>query len=314
MGEVFMKGFRGSWSLPGILCLAACLPLQAADAPRNPAGAPDAPGPQVRTVVRTVVQRAMLGMAIDIREAGPGGEGVRVLNVTPGGAAEAAGLRAGDVVVSLDGKALRGEADHPAQQQLLDIVHAAKAGVGIPIEYRRDGKITKTQVVPRTVVETAADSHLPGMRMPNLPALPGVMPQNPMQSFHFETRGPGGGFGGVQLVDLTPGLGSYFGVEKGLLVVRGPQDARFKLQDGDVLLDIDGRTPSSIGHAFQILDSYYPGETAKLHIMRQKKRIEVAVTIPQPENQPLQRSMPGATPMMPPAGPNAPGLQRLDMM
>ena len=284
-----MKGIRGSWSLHGLLCLAACLPLQAADAPRSPAGPPDAPGPQVRTMVRTVVQRPMLGMAIDTREAGPGGEGVRVLNVTPGGAAEAAGLRAGDVVVSLDGKALRGEADHPAQQQLLDIVRAAKTGVAIPIEYRRDGKIMKTQVLPRTVVESATDSHPPGMRMPDLPALPGIRLENPMRSFHLEARSPGGGFGGVQLVDLTPGLGSYFGVEKGLLVVRGPQDARFKLQDGDVLLDIDGRTPSSIGHAFQILDSYHPGETVKLHIMRQKKRIEVAVAIPQPENPPLQR-------------------------
>ena len=282
-----MKGIRGSWSLSGILCLAACLPLQAADPPRSPAGPPDAPGPQVRTVVRTVLQRAMLGMAIDTREAGPGGEGVRVLNVTPGGAAEAAGLRAGDVVVSLDGKALRGEADRPAQQQLLDIVRAAKAGVAIPIEYRRDGKTTKTQVVPRTVVESATESRLPGMRMPDLPALPDVRLQNPMQSFHLDRRNLGGrGFGGVQLVDLTPGLGSYFGVEKGLLVVRGPKDARFKLQDGDVLLDIDGRTPSSIGHAFQILDSYHPGETVKLHIMRQKKRVEVAVAIPQQENPP----------------------------
>lgn len=314
MEKVFMKGIRGSWSLPGVLCLAACLPLQAADAPHSPAAQPDAPGSQVRTIVRTVVQRAMLGMAIDSREAGPGGEGVRVLNVTPGGAAEAAGLRAGDVVVSLDGKALRGETDHPAQQQLLDIVRAAKAGVAIPIEYRRDGKITKTQVVPKTIVESATDSHLSGMRMPDLPALPDVRLQGPMQRFHLEARGPvGGGFGGVQLVDLTAGLGTYFGVEKGLLVVRAPQDARFKLQDGDVLLDIDGRTPSSIGHAFQILDSYHPGETVKLHIMRQKKRIEVAVEIPQPQTAPLQRPMPGGAPM-PPAGPNAPGPQRPDMM
>jgi S1-C subfamily serine protease len=89
-----------------------------------------------------------------------------------------------------------------------------------------------------------------------------------------------GGFGGTQFVELTPGLGSYFGTDKGLLVVRAPANGRFKLQDGDVLLDIDGRVPASVGHAMQILGSYNAGEKVKLHLMRQKQKLELAIDLP----------------------------------
>lgn len=264
---------RAAWcALLGAACLAAWLPVQAADAPRPPASPADPAGGQIRTIVRTVVQRAMLGMAIDLREAGPGGEGVRVIGVSPGGAAESAGIKPNDVVISLDGKPLRGEPNHSAQQQLLDISRAASPGEPMAIEYRRDGKVIKTQIVPRITSESIADTRLPGM--PDIPD----MPVN-LRMLRFQ--GPdAGGFGGTQLVELTPGLGSYFGTEKGLLVVRAPQDARFKLQDGDVIVDIDGRVPQGLPHAFQILGSYRPGETVKLRILRQKKRMELAVEVP----------------------------------
>jgi C-terminal processing protease CtpA/Prc len=66
-----------------------------------------------------------------------------------------------------------------------------------------------------------------------------------------------------------------------VLVVRAPQDERLKLQDGDVILDIDGRLPTSVPHAVQILSSYPSGEKLKLHILRQQKRIELAVDVPE---------------------------------
>ena len=54
-----------------------------------------------------------------------------------------------------------------------------------------------------------------------------------------------GVFGSAELVPMTPKLGQYFGTDKGLLVVRAPDDSRLKLEEGDVIVDIDGRTPSS---------------------------------------------------------------------
>ncbi len=157
----------------------------------------------------------MLGMAIDMREAGPNGEGVRVISVSPGGAAEAAGIRANDVVVSLDGKPLRGEANRPPQEQLLDITRAAKAGESMAIEYRRDGKVTKTQIVPKNVTEDFAD-----VRIPDLPGMLGRQPGD--VACCVSSAAVPGGFGATELVELTPALGSYFGAEKGLLVVRAP--------------------------------------------------------------------------------------------
>ena len=90
----------------------------------------------------------------------------------------------------------------------------------------------------------------------------------------------GKGFGSVEFLNLTPGLGRYFGTEQGLLVVHAPADERLKLQEGDVVLDIDGRVPNNASHAFRIFSSYRSGETLKLHIMRDQKRMELPIDVP----------------------------------
>ena len=49
----------------------------------------------------------------------------------------------------------------------------------------------------------------------------------------------------MELVAMTPKLGKYFGTDKGVLVVRAPGDSELKLEEGDVILDIDGRAPQA---------------------------------------------------------------------
>jgi hypothetical protein len=56
-------------------------------------------------------------------------------------------------------------------------------------------------------------------------------------------------------VELTPGLGEYFGTDAGLLVVRAPEGDDIDLRDGDVIPEIGGRIPQSVGHAMRILRS-----------------------------------------------------------
>jgi hypothetical protein len=90
-----------------------------------------------------------------------------------------------------------------------------------------------------------------------------------------------GVFGAAELVPLNPKLGQYFGTDKGLLVVRAPSDARLKLEDGDVILDIDGRVPSSPAHALRILGSYQAGEQLKLNVLRMKKRLSFDIKVPE---------------------------------
>jgi len=226
-----------------------------------------------------IMKRPMLGMAIDMNAGdADAGKGVRVESVSPGGAAEAAGIRANDRIVALNGTALLGSGQKSAPQQLRSIMKATKAGEPMAVEYRREGKSFKAQIVPKETVDWGQDLDLPPLPEvfasdgPDGGALRRVM------RFRFDKSG---GFGAVEMVDLSPALGSYFGTDKGLLVVRAPGDQRLKLQDGDVLMDIDGRVPGSAAHALQILESYRSGETVRLHVLRQKQRLELSVEVPE---------------------------------
>jgi S1-C subfamily serine protease len=241
-------------------------------------------GRHIVHVMRSGGDGPMLGIHIDAGDQGRGEarDGVRIRDVTPGGPAAAAGLKAGDVITSFNGKALKGATEQSAADQLIAAVGQTKIGESVPIEYQRDGSTIKTTVKPAKLPpEIRRNARIEGM--PDLPDmrelrdLDGLLPG---RLFGFQHR-DSTGFGSTELVELSPALGKYFGTDKGLLVVRAPKEAQLKLQDGDVLLDVDGRVPGGVGHAYQILNSYRPGETLKLHIMRQQKRLELQVAIPE---------------------------------
>jgi membrane-associated protease RseP (regulator of RpoE activity) len=225
----------------------------------------------------------MLGINIDSADqrGGAARDGVRIISVSPGGPGAAAGLAAGDVITSFNGKPLKSAGEQPASQQLVAAIAATKPGESVPIEYQRDGSTIKTTIKPAQLPPEIRHSvRIDGM--PDSPELRGLRDlggQLPGRMFAFAHR-DSSGFGSAELVELSPVLGKYFGTDHGLLVVRAPKDAQLKLQDGDVLLDVDGRVPTGVGHAYQILNSYQPGESLKLHIMRQQKRAELQIVIP----------------------------------
>jgi S1-C subfamily serine protease len=104
----------------------------------------------------------------------------------------------------------------------------------------------------------------------------------------------------MELASLTPTLGKYFGTEKGVLVVRSPERAAYKLEDGDVILAIGGREPTSGSHAMRILRSYQPGEKVDIKLMRQRKSMNLQVTVPEGP-----REVGGETGVVRRAGPTA---------
>jgi S1-C subfamily serine protease len=117
------------------------------------------------------------------------------------------------------------------------------------------------------------------MQHPPIPPIPPIPPGFPEAG--FSTFGPvmiHGQLGDMELATLTAQLGRYFGTDKGVLVVRAPKD--FKLEDGDVILAIDGREPSSGSHATRILSSYQSGEKITIKLMRQQKTVNVETTLP----------------------------------
>lgn len=77
-------------------------------------------------------------------------------------------------------------------------------------------------------------------------------------------------------------LGAYFGARNGVLVVRAGADAPFGLEDGDVVLSVDGRRPVDGEHLMGILRSYRPGEHLKLKLLRQGREIKVGIEVTSP--------------------------------
>jgi len=67
------------------------------------------------------------------------------------------------------------------------------------------------------------------------------LPEMPFDGLSGFMGGAHGSVAGMELATLTPQLGTYFGTDKGVLVLRAPKNATFNLQDGDVILSIDGR-------------------------------------------------------------------------
>jgi S1-C subfamily serine protease len=226
-----------------------------------------------------------------------------VNSVTPNGPAAKAGLRSGDVITKLagtsllDGKVRADRDDSAPGLRLTELAARLEPNDTIAVEFRR-GKERKTvQVVtgdePTFVWRTPdggfgyaygdedamrhfgepmrapsgfafgddSDRHMTRMRMP--------APEGAMK-FAF-----GWPLADLELAPLNPDLGRYFGTSEGILVISVPEDSKLGLKGGDVVLTVDGRVPGNPSHLLRILRSYEAGESFKLDIMRDKKRVTI---------------------------------------
>lgn len=229
----------------------------------------------------------------------------RVEAVQPDSAAAAAGIRTGDVIRSINGERIdragflaKLESVSPGDTvqlgverdgEQLDIAVEARAapyaavGVGPSVQTMRnivtrsDGPVQVFSVAPQAALAT------PGApAVPAAPAAPGTPPAPPavatvLRTFSVATAP----LSDMELVPMTEGLGRYFGTSDGLLVVRGPRSDAIDIKDGDVILSVNGRKPSSPEHALRILASYDPGETVEFSIMRDGQETTVEFVVPE---------------------------------
>ncbi|HEU4626919.1 MAG TPA: PDZ domain-containing protein [Steroidobacteraceae bacterium] len=211
-------------------------------------------------------RRSIIGVQLEAAESGTG---AKVREVSPGGAAEAAGLRAGDVIVAVDGKEVKEGAREVAR-----LLRAVEPDTTVQLRVLRDGKPKEIKVTARPF-----DARTFAYRAPpdgfDFDFDPSKIPFGP-----FGPSGMYGGLGGMEVTALTPQLARYFGTDKGLLVVRAPKSDVYKLQDGDVILNIDGRVPTSGSQVARILRSYQAGETLTMRIMRDRKPMDLQITLP----------------------------------
>jgi S1-C subfamily serine protease len=209
--------------------------------------------------------------------------GAAVDEVVPDSPADEAGIKEGDIITRFNGVALGGiksadEDESGPGRKLLSLARKLEPGDTVKLEYRRGNDTKQSTLVAKRLGPSWANMR---MHLPDLPPMPDI------RRFEFGSGPEGWGMFyereamGLQLVDVNPELGEYFGTKEGALVVRTPQDSTMGLRGGDVILAIDGRSVRSSSQAMRILRSYDSGEKPKLDVMRQKKRITVTWTVPE---------------------------------
>jgi predicted metalloprotease with PDZ domain len=92
-----------------------------------------------------------LGVTIGKSEEKGPVEGVMIVGVSPGSGADDAGLRAGDVITSVNDESLTADNAEEASLRLLDFMKGVEEGDKILVGYLRDGNVGQVEVEPRIV-------------------------------------------------------------------------------------------------------------------------------------------------------------------
>jgi len=243
--------------------------------------------PQLRQIERRIEilssDRPRLGVTVGDKESEGPVEGVRIMAVTPGSAADDAGLRAGDSLTAVNDETLSADSSDDATMRLLEFMEGVEEGDVLSVEYVRDGKVGKVEVEPRIIDMHAwsFEGFPKDFEMPKMPHDVHISPEmiGKLRS-GLEFSWMGNAWGDMELAELNEGLGKYFGTDSGVLVVKAPASDALQLEDGDVIQKIDGREPTSVRHAIRILSSYQPGESIEVEIMRDKRSRTLKVEMP----------------------------------
>ena len=176
--------------------------------------------------------------------------GAYVNSVTPGGPAAEAGIRSGDLIVSLDGQSLLAgpalgvEGQSAPGLKLVELAARLEPDDTIAVEYRRGPQRRTTRLVTgdEPVVVYGFDSlnnplgpqggaQLAELerRQMGMMSAPGMMYNRmPMSGgFRFSF-----GLADVELAPINPDLGKYFGVTQGVLVIDVPDSSTLNLSAG----------------------------------------------------------------------------------
>jgi C-terminal processing protease CtpA/Prc len=209
-----------------------------------------------------------------------GSAGVKVAAVSPKGPAKAAGLQAGDVITSIDGKPVSGK-DQAGMQQARAALANLKEGQSVKIGYVRAGKnaaatLKAAKIEPEMVVDREVRRMGPG----------------PAPEMAYATR-----WHGLQMAEVNPQLGRYFGASSGVLVL-SPKKEFPQLQAGDVITKVDGKPVANARDVLINMRGRKEGEKITVAILRDRKAQTISVTAPKP--QPMNAPRPPMPPMPPP--------------
>lgn len=207
------------------------------------------------TILRAVDagRGARIGASVATDETKDAAAGVILETVDPGGPADKAGIKGGDVVTEFDGERVR------SVRHFLRLVQESTPGRSLSVVLSRAGQRVMVNVIP----ERAADMRVFGdgfnMRdfersraIPPVPPSPPAPARAPRLPSVFATPAPFELLGrffntrrlGITIEDLDTQLAEYFGVKEGVLVKSVAADsvgAKAGLKAGDVITGVNGR-------------------------------------------------------------------------
>ncbi len=285
--------------------------------------------------------RAMVGIVMV-----PDAAGVRIAAVTPGGPAAKSGIRAGDVLTAVNGKAL------PAADKKLgddSVVDSARALLGdlqqdqtVKLAVLRDGKRMQFELK----AERRESWDWAGMldNMPDLGTALAPLAElgtdlngkhieiivnkrtdatapahgNAPQVIQFKSTGNGdiqqmisrvrgtAPWAAMNLSTLNPELGRYFGTDRGVLVLDGNAKVLQSLKPGDVIQIVDGQPADSVSGVMRAIALKEAGSAITIEVWRNRQR--QVLTIEAPERDQFMFIAPPAPPAppTPPSTPKAP--------
>lgn len=273
----------------------------------------------------------MVGVVLDTTD-----QGLRVKAVTPGGAADKAGIRNNDVIVAVNGKSLAADKrDHtPRSTSLGDL----KVDQSVTLSVSRDGKthdytlkaerrdpynfayafsdngaasLAALNKIPPDLDKRITEQTERAMREAQRAyAKAGESMQKSLG--HLSVLAP---WWGLNLSSLNPDLAVYFGTDKGALVLSADEDGYKQLKSGDVLQQIAGRKVERPEDAFRLLREQPADSDVKVDVLRQHKPMTLTLRAPQsssvfvlppPPAPPAPPSPAAPAPPAPPPPPPAP--------
>ncbi|KFN43528.1 PDZ domain-containing protein [Arenimonas oryziterrae] len=258
----------------------------------------------------------------------PAASGVRIAAVTPESPAAKAGLRTGDVLLSVDGKKIAGNGT-AAVESARGLLGDLKQDQTVRLSYAREGKTfdasVKADAIRRVMVFNREGGDMP-MRGPgrggdhmmvlspqvemDIERMGGPMRhcESGKEDCHLPAMMQAFRWQGLNLASVDASLGRYFGTSKGVLVVSSGPELK-GLQSGDVIQRVAGSDVASPRDVMRALRERKEGEQVKVDVLRDHKAAAVTLTVPKARALPFMAPPPPPpAPPAPPAVPRTPGV------